>query len=205
MLAAVGIIFSSQVSSTSESSGSFPDFSLFSAIKHLVSSGDRDLEGEEEDRVNFLLLGIGGEGHDGPQLTDTIIFTSFRPSDGAVAMMSLPRDMTVPIPNYGYRKVNHANAYGEMDNPGSGPELASQVIGDVLDEEINYYLRIDFKGFEEFVDAIGGVDVYIENGFTDSNYPIEGKEYDECGDEPSETSDLLVESDPETTEVAAGF
>lgn len=101
--------------------------------------------------------------------------------------------------------VNHANAYGEMDNPGSGPELASQVIGDVLDEEINYYLRIDFKGFEEFVDAIGGVDVYIENGFTDSNYPIEGKEYDECGDEPSETSDLLVESDPETTEVAAGF
>ncbi|MEK7619630.1 MAG: LCP family protein [Patescibacteria group bacterium] len=205
VLAAVGIIFSSQVSSTSESSGSFPDFSLFSAIKHLVSSGDRDLEGEEEDRVNFLLLGIGGEGHDGPQLTDTIIFTSFRPSDGAVAMMSLPRDMTVPIPNYGYRKVNHANAYGEMDNPGSGPELASQVIGDVLDEEINYYLRIDFKGFEEFVDAIGGVDVYIENGFTDSNYPIEGKEYDECGDEPSETSDLLVESDPETTEVAAGF
>lgn len=200
VLATVGVIFSSHVSSTSESSGSFPDFSLFSAIKHLVTSNSRDLEGEEEDRVNFLLLGIGGEGHDGPQLTDTIIFTSFRPSDGAVAMMSLPRDMSVPIPNYGYRKVNHANAYGEMDNPGSGPELASQVIGEVLDEEINYYLRVDFAGFEEFIDAIGGVDVYVENGFTDSNYPIEGKEYDECGNEPSETSDLLVESDLETTE-----
>lgn len=181
VLATVGIIFSSQVNSTSESSGSFPDFSLFSAIKHLVSSGDRDLEGEDEDRVNFLLLGIGGAGHDGPQLTDTIIFTSFRPSDGAVAMMSLPRDMTVPIPGYGYRKVNAANAYGEMDDPGSGPELASQVIGDVLDEDINYYLRVDFAGFEEFMDAIGGIDVYVENGFTDLNYPIEGKEYDECG------------------------
>lgn len=200
VLATVGVIFSSQVNSTSESSGSFPDFSLFSAIKHLVSSSDRDLEGEKVDRVNFLLLGIGGAGHDGPQLTDTIIFTSFRPSDGAVAMMSLPRDMTVPIPGYGYRKVNHANAYGEMENPGTGSELASQVIGEVLDEDINYYLRVDFAGFEEFVDAIGGVDVYIENGFTDSNYPIEGKEYDECGHASSETSDPLVTSDLELTQ-----
>lgn len=207
VLATVGIIFSSQVNSTSESSGSFPDFSLFSAIKHLVSSSDRDLEGEEEDRVNFLLLGIGGAGHDGPQLTDTIIFTSFRPSDGAVAMMSLPRDMSVPIPNYGYRKVNHANAYGEMDNPGTGPELASQVIGDVLDEDINYYLRVDFAGFEEFIDAIGGVDVYIENGFTDSNYPIEGKEYDECGygeveEEGATGVEGLTDSEEEPSELA---
>jgi LCP family protein required for cell wall assembly len=183
VLATVGVIFSSQVSSTSESSGSFPDFSLFSSIKHLVISGSRNLEGEGKDRVNVLLLGIGGAGHDGPQLTDTLIFTSFRPSDGAVAMMSLPRDMTVPIPNYGYRKVNHANAYGEMNDPGSGPTLASQVIGEVLDQEIHYYLRVDFAGFEEFIDAIGGVDVFIENGFTDSNYPIEGKAYDACGNE----------------------
>lgn len=199
VLATIGIIFSYQVSSTSESSGSFPEFSLFSTLTHLVSSEGRNLEGEKEDRVNLLLLGIGGEGHDGPQLTDTMIFTSYRPSDGAVAMMSLPRDMTVPIPNYGYRKVNHANAYGEMDNPGSGPELASHVIGDVLDEDINYYLRVDFKGFEEFIDAIGGVDVYVENGFTDANYPIEGKEYDECGYESAETSDTRVESDLENT------
>ena len=181
VLASIGIIFSYQVSSTSESSGNFPTISLFSTIRHLVSSGDKALDGEEEDRVNFLLLGIGGEGHDGPQLTDTIIFTSFKPSDGSVAMMSLPRDMTVPIPNYGYRKVNHANAYGEMDDPGSGPELASQVIGEVLDEDIHYYLRVDFDGFAEFVDAIGGVDVYIENGFTDPNYPSHGKEYATCG------------------------
>ncbi len=200
ILATVGMIFSYQVSSTSESSGNFPSLSLFSTIRHLVSSGERELNGQEEDRVNFLLLGIGGEGHDGPQLTDTIIFTSYKPSDGSVAMMSLPRDMSVPIPNYGYRKVNHANAYGEMDDPGSGPELASQVIGEVLDEDIHYYLRVDFAGFAEFIDAIGGVDVYVENGFTDGNYPIDGREYDECGAEPSVTSDLSVESDLENQE-----
>jgi polyisoprenyl-teichoic acid--peptidoglycan teichoic acid transferase len=181
ILATVGVVFSYQVSSTSESTGNLPNLSLFSTIKHLVTAGDKELEGEEQDRVNFLLMGIGGAGHDGPQLTDTIIFTSYKPSDGSVAMMSLPRDMTVPIPGYGYRKVNHANAYGEIDDPGSGPELASRVIGDVLDQDINYYLRVDFNGFAEFIDAIGGVDVYIENSFTDPNYPSHGKEYDTCG------------------------
>ena len=205
VLATIGVIFSSHVSSTSESSGAFPELSLFSTLKRLVSSDAGELHGEEEDRVNFLLLGIGGAGHDGPQLTDTIIFTSFRPSDGAVAMMSLPRDMSVPIPNYGYRKVNHANAYGEMDNPGAGPELATQVIGEVLDEDINYYLRVDFAGFEEFIDAIGGADVYVENGFTDSDYPIDGREYDECGQEQrpeEEAVDLTeeVESAPSELE-----
>lgn len=193
VLATVGIAFSYQVSSTSESSGEFP--SLFSTIKHLVSSQDRDLDGEKQDRVNFLLLGIGGAGHDGPQLTDTIIFTSYRPSDGAVAMMSLPRDMSVPIPGYGYRKVNHANAYGELDEPGSGPSLASQVVGEVLDEDIAYYVRVDFSGFAQFIDAIGGVDVYVENGFTDPNYPSHGKEYDDCGYALSEPYDPSVSSD----------
>src|SRR3989339_378815 len=202
ILATTGAIFSYQVSSTSESSGNFPTISLFSTIRHLVSSGDKALDGEEADRVNFLLLGIGGEGHDGPQLTDTIIFTSFKPSDGSVAMMSLPRDMTVPIPNYGYRKVNHANAYGEMDNPGSGPELASQVIGDVLDEDIQYYLRVDFDGFAEFVDAIGGVDIYIENSFTDPYYPSHGKEYATCGYEETTTEAVDDTETEEQTELA---
>ncbi len=198
VLATIGIIFSYQVSTTSESTGDFPSFSLFSTIKHLVSSGERDLEGEEEGRVNFLLLGIGGEGHDGPQLTDTIIFTSFKPSDGSVAMMSLPRDMTVPIPNYGYRKVNHANAYGEIDDPGSGPELASQVIGEVLNEDIHYYLRVDFDGFAEFVDAIGGIDVYVDNGFTDPNYPSHGKEYATCGYEETTTEEETIQTEAQS-------
>lgn len=179
--ATAGTVFSYHVTSTSDSSGNFPSISLFSTIKHLVSSENRGLLGEDDDRVNFLLMGIGGEGHSGPQLTDTIIFTSYQPSDGAIGMMSLPRDMTVPIPGYGYRKVNHANAYGELDEPGAGPALATQVIGDVLNEDIHYYLRVDFDGFAEFIDALNGIDVYIENTFTDENYPSHGMEFDNCG------------------------
>ncbi len=194
--ATAGTVFSYQVDSTSDSTGNFPTISFFSTLKHFVSSEERKLQGEENDRVNLLLMGIGGEGHDGPQLSDTIIFTSYRPSDGSLAMMSLPRDMTVPIPGYGYRKVNHANAYGEMNEPGAGPALASQVIGDVLDEDIGYYVRVDFDGFAEFVDAIGGVDVYVDQSFSDDNYPTPGKEYDTCGfvesaAEPTEASTTL--------------
>ncbi|MFA4845517.1 MAG: LCP family protein [Patescibacteria group bacterium] len=199
--ATAGMIFSYQVTSTTESTA-FPDFSLVSTIKHFVTAGSRELDGEDEDRVNLLLMGIGGEGHDGPQLTDTIIFASYQPSTGAIGMMSLPRDMSVPIPEYGYSKVNHANAYGEMNEPGSGPALASQVIGDVLDEDIQYYLRVDFDGFAEFVDAIGGVDVYVENSFTDPNYPTLGREYDRCGYEEVEEVAEVDEVSEEPSELA---
>ncbi|MDG1950387.1 MAG: LCP family protein [bacterium] len=200
--AMTGIVFSYQVSSTDEGSGSFPEISFFSTLKHLVSSDDRELEGEEEDRVNFLLMGVGGEGHSGPQLTDTIIFTSYEPSSSEIAMMSLPRDMSVPIPGYGYRKVNHANAYGEMDEPGAGPALATQVIGDVLDQEIHYYLRVDFDGFAEFIDAIGGIDVYVDQTFTDPVYPSHGMEYADCRTVTS-ADDLATEEDDLTDELAA--
>jgi len=155
LLATVGIVFSYHVSTTTEGSGAFPSFSLFSTIKHLVTADSHELAGEEDDRVNFLLMGIGGEGHSGPQLTDTILFTSYRPSTDEIAMMSLPRDMTVPIPGYGYRKVNHANAYGEQDEPGSGPALAAQVIGDILNEDINYLEGRGLPGIDALNDKTG--------------------------------------------------
>lgn len=183
--ATVGGVFSYHVSSTTNSSNDFPKISILSTIRHFVDGSK--LEGEENDRVNILLMGVGGEGHEGPQLTDTILFASFQPSTGKIGLMSLPRDMIVPIPGYGYRKVNHANALGEQDKKGYGPKLASEVVGQVLDENIQYYVRVDFDGFAELIDQIGGIDVYIERGFTDSQYPVRGKEYDECDEEVAAT------------------
>jgi len=178
--ATLGAAMSYQITSSGDAMG-FPGFSLFSTLRHLVQAGDRELQGEANDRVNFLLMGIGGEGHDGPQLTDTIIFASYKPSSGELGMLSLPRDMAVPIKDYGWRKVNHANAFGEMKEPGSGPMLASDVIGNVLDQDIQYYIRVDFNGFAKLIDDLGGIDVYVDRAFTDSQYPILGAEYAECG------------------------
>lgn len=179
-VAAVSIIFSYNIQSTSDDTNSFPGFYFISHIKQLVQSGDRQLKGAEEDRVNVLLLGIGGDGHDGPQLTDTIVFASYKPTTQEIGLMSLPRDMTVPIPDYGYRKLNHANAYGEMDKPGSGPVLASQVISQILQQPVPYYVRVDFDGFAKLVDNLDGIDVYVDRSFTDETYPVHGKEYIDC-------------------------
>lgn len=148
-------------------------FSLFSSLRRLVVAPDKTLSGEQNDRINILLLGIGGAGHDGPELTDTMMLASYQPSTNNVGMISIPRDLTVPIQNYGYRKINAVNAYAEMDNPGSGMAASADMIHTILGQTVDYTVKVDFKGFEEIIDDIGGVSVYVENAFTDTTYPLD--------------------------------
>lgn len=146
--------------------------SVFAQLGHLVSNRDAQLRGEADDRVNILLLGIGGEGHDGPLLTDTIMVASIKPSSRQVALLSIPRDLAVEIPRYGVRKINSANAYGkDLNYPGGGEQLASDIASKTLDIPIHYYARIDFAGFKEVVDALGGITVNVAQSFTDQEYP----------------------------------
>src|SRR3989338_7328012 len=180
-LAIVGAAFSFRVDTTTDGNTQATELSLFSIIRNFVLPGDDVLDGETEDRVNVLLTGIGGAGHEGAQLTDTILFTSYRPSTKKLALMSLPRDMTVQIPGYGYQKVNHVNAYAEKEKPGTGAVATAEFIGKTLKQPIHYYMRVDFSGFAELIDTIGGVDVNVEHPFTDPAYPIVGKEKDTCG------------------------
>jgi len=144
---------------------------LLGQMSHLISSPDRKLIGENDDRINILLIGMGGEGHDGPNLTDTLIVIGIRPSDNNVAMLSVPRDLLVPVTGHGWRKINSVNAYGEMESPGRGGELIRTTMEGLLGIDIPYYVRIDFDGFRSVIDAIGGIDVFVERSFIDYNYP----------------------------------
>ncbi len=162
-------------------SNSFPSLDLFSTIRQLVGADERTLQGEDRDRVNVLLLGIGGEGHEGPQLTDTIMLASWKPSSKEVGVLSIPRDMATDIPGYGVRKINNANAYGEVKERGSGPQLTAQVVEQTFGQPIDYYVRVDFAGFAQLIDDIGGIDVYVDRSFTDDRYPVLGKETTDCG------------------------
>lgn len=175
-----GVIFSYQVTTSSDGTGNFPKLAIFSTIKQLVHT-DQLLKGEAEDRINILLMGVGGAGHDGPQLSDTMILASYKPSTKDIGLISVPRDLYVPIPGYGWRKINHANAYGEIEAVGTGPDLATKVVEDVFKQPIHYYIRVDFDGFAELIDELGGLDINVENAFTDPTYPTVGKEDADCG------------------------
>jgi LCP family protein required for cell wall assembly len=133
-----------------------------------------ELKGEGDGRINILILGIGGPGHDGPDLTDTMMVLSIDPKAHTASMLSIPRDFYVKIPNNGWSKINAANAYGEQEHvQGGGPTLTKKVVSSVLGIPIHYYIKMDFDGFKQIVDAIGGVDVTVDQSLYDPYYPAD--------------------------------
>ncbi len=124
------------------------------------------LKGEGSGRVNILVLGIGGEGHSGPDLSDTMMVWSIDPQTKDAAMLSIPRDLYVQIPGHGYGKINSANALG-------GPQLAEQVVENVIGVPIDYYVLIDFSGFKQAVDAVGGIDFNVPTALDDPLFPCD--------------------------------
>ena len=146
---------------------------VVSQIRSFLGAED-SLMARDEDRVNFLLMGIGGTGHEGALLTDTMMIMSVKLSTNQAALISVPRDLLVKIPDNGYQRINHASAYGDINNyAGGGSALAAQTIEDAFGLAMDYWLRIDFSGFKTVIDDMGGVDVYIERSFTDNQYPTE--------------------------------
>lgn len=150
---------------------------FFQRIKHFIFKPEKVLVREKKNRVNILLLGQGGPGHDGPYLTDTIMIASLKPESNEVALISIPRDLAVEIPDQGIRKINHANHYGEMKKKDFGPLLTSDVINETLGVPIHYYVRVDFKAFTDLIDDVGGVKVDVDRAFTDYEYPAPNDQY----------------------------
>ncbi len=169
-------LFSFNKNTNEKSSSWFYNLPVISQIKHLVESADSKLKGEANDRINILLLGIGGKNHDGGLLTDTIILASLKPSEKKLSLLSIPRDLAAPIENMGWKKINSVNAFAEMKNPGSGGLAISQTISDIFQIPVDYYLTIDFTGFEKIIDDLGGIEIDVENSFDDYKYPILGNE-----------------------------
>lgn len=157
--------------------------SLFRApvlIFSLFSRNPTDLA-TADGRANLLLLGAGGAGHEGVDLTDTIIFISADVSSGDIFMLSLPRDIWIPSMK---AKINTAYHYGEQRRPdGGGLVLAKAAVSEILDQPVHYTLLIDFEGFKKAIDLLGGVEIEVERAFDDYQYPIPGRE----NAEPEET------------------
>lgn len=144
---------------------------FFKKLSYLVFKKETDLQGQKKDRINILLLGIGGLEHDGPFLTDTIIIASIQPSTNEVALISIPRDLGVDIKGKGTYKINSASAFGEVEKAGWGGAYATEVISNTFGIDIPYYIRLDFTAFKEIIDEVGGVRIEVPRTFTDTQYP----------------------------------
>lgn len=139
----------------------------------------------ENGKVNVLLMGKSGGTHDGADLTDTMILASVSLEKPGVKTVSIPRDIWIPELR---AKINSAYYWGKTGTPyidtaavGGGIGLSKNVVKEISGQPVQYGVVIDFSSFKEIVDILGGVDVNVENGFTDKLYPIAGHENDTCG------------------------
>lgn len=138
------------------------------------------LKGEGDGRVNILLLGIGGQAHDGPDLTDTIMLASIDPVNNTATLLSVPRDLWVTLPGHGAMKINAAyetGKYGYLhkntaDNSNfqaiqAGFSSADQTVEGVLGVPIDYNVLVDFQAFRQAIDTVGGVSVNVPSELYD--------------------------------------
>lgn len=139
--------------------------------------------------INVLLLGISGGTHEGPELTDTIIFASLNPAKNKVALISLPRDLWIPKLS---EKINAVYAIGNQTDKQGGMKLTKKIVTEVLNQPVGYVFVIDFTGFVKAVDIIGGLDIVVDATFDDYEYPIEEKKDDLCGRTPEEATKLIA-------------
>lgn len=120
------------------------------------------------DIVNFLLIGTDTTSSVNSGRTDVLTIVSVNRTVGTVSMLSLPRDLYVYIPEDGMQRINTAYGWGEMNlGEGRGPQLLMDTIRYNLGLEIDHYARVNFNGFREIIDALGGVEISVDCAIQD--------------------------------------
>lgn len=161
----------------------------------VVFSGQSKIK-ETDGRTNVLVLGTGNAGHEGLNLTDSILLVSFvsapKNNDDVgkepVAVISIPRDIYLDsLPG----KINAAYADGEEKEKGAGLILAKGAVSQILGIPVHYAIQADFSAFQKVIDLLGGVDVQVQQPLDDPAFPIDGKENDLCGKTESEVQAFI--------------
>jgi LCP family protein required for cell wall assembly len=114
-------------------------------------------------RINILLLGLDERDlavQSGPPRSDTMMLVTIDPLTKTAGMLSIPRDMWVNIPGFGYGRINMAYADGEGAKlPGGGPGLAMKTVSQFIGVPVDYYLQVDFAVFTDIVSWLGCIEV----------------------------------------------
>jgi LCP family protein required for cell wall assembly len=157
---------------------SFGNTSLLGNIVKSLPGVEKGLKGEETGRINVLLLGMRGEGvAGGGLLADTIMVLSIHPSVGKegepgyqpkASLVSIPRDFWVQVPGREeHRKINAVYALGRERSETGGMEDMRTIVGTITGLDIPYAITLNFQGFKDLVNAVGGVTVHLDQPFVE--------------------------------------
>jgi LCP family protein required for cell wall assembly len=131
-------------------------------------------------RVTVLLLGTDSRPNEPVGRTDTMMVLTVDSQTHAAGIISLARDLLVPLPGYtNDAKINSAHVLGEVYKyPGGGPALARATVASFIGHPIDYYVRLDFDGFRQIIDQMGGINIDVPKAINDPLYPDNNYGYD---------------------------
>ena len=150
----------------------------YAQIAHAFLFTPKDKVKMTEGKTNILILGKGGEGHEAPDLTDTMFLASIDHKSTDVKLLSIPRDIWIKPLRI---KLNSAYYWGNQKAEKGGLVLAKSTVEEIIGIQVHYAVVLDFILFKDLIDEVGGIQVDVERSFVDTKYPIAGKENDDCG------------------------
>ncbi|MDP9312919.1 MAG: LCP family protein [Chloroflexota bacterium] len=128
--------------------------------------------------LTIALLGLDARPGEGLQArSDALMLVRLDPQANSAALLSMPRDIWVPIPGYGEGKINGAFYHGERSAPGGGLDLAEQTLGQAFGVQVDHAVVIDFKGFRSLIDALDGITVDVPKEIYDGHFPTDDYGY----------------------------
>ncbi|PID52407.1 MAG: hypothetical protein CR972_01835 [Candidatus Moraniibacteriota bacterium] len=152
------------------------EHSVFKTISNIANPHSYEkLDGFTDGRINILLLGRANSHKSGKDLTDTIIVASINTKDYTVGLFSIPRDLLVTNGNY-YVKINSRYQTGLRQKRGA--QYIIDTIEDITAQKIHYYIVMDFEGFINVIDTLGGINVDVPHHIIDTKYPGPGYSYE---------------------------
>lgn len=157
-----------------------PNANVFTSILRSIPGVSDNLKATDKGTTHIVLLGMRGEEVvGGGLLADTIMVASFsQENQQLISLISIPRDLYVTVPESSERtKINAVHALGEGKEKGLGLVYMKKILSEVLGQEIHYAVSIDFAGFEELIDALGGVSITLNEPFIE---PIQFHEERVC-------------------------
>ena len=126
----------------------------------LMNKNSENKNSEAIQKINILVLGVDETSLTDPRRSDTMILLSYNPKTNKAYILSIPRDTMIKLDKYGTQKINAAYPIG-------GPQLAMDMVSQLIGEPVDYYVKIGYEGFKQLVDDLGGVEMNVP---MDMNY-----------------------------------